>query len=72
MAVSSDPRVEPKRDADFRCAPAAAIAFENRGLQERVYASFAVVTLTIVSHASAERRQRQNSNECDDLIRSAP
>jgi hypothetical protein len=31
--------------------PAAAIAFENRGLQEGGYASFAVVTLTIVSHA---------------------
>jgi hypothetical protein len=44
--------------ADFRCAPSPS---KTEACRSEVYASFAVVTLTIVSYATAERWQQRDT-----------
>ena len=69
MAVSTDPRGERKRDRGF---PLRAVAFENRGLQER--------GLRLVCRRYIDDRQlcdcgtlaAAGHNECDDLFRGVP
>jgi hypothetical protein len=62
MAVSTDPRVAPKRDRGFPLRPPRLPSpSKTEAYRREIYASFAVVTLTIVSYATAERWQQRDT-----------